>query len=604
MKIGTTDVSKIYLGSTEVTKIYLGTTEVYSSSVEPTPPPTPQPTTGDTLVLMHFDDSTNVAAADKVADVSVVADSDNPASIDTADFKFGTGSLAKGNKIKADVTITLPETEPSVWTAECWVKGNSSKANATFSTLTKNDSAIFNGFAIIHQYNKGMVQIRTANNTDTPTIVSMTNGVLSTPDWIHIALVKLEDGTMYLGSSGKIMQVTTLPSWNNIFYIGFNKADGIGRTPCNVDEFRISKANTLKDFNIEQLTYTVPTEAFTFSGESSGGGDSGGETPTTGNNPVVYTKEKETLTIPAGVYTELDGAKRSVRVTSTTALNISDTSSLYLNVDTAKPTLIQTGSLTGNELDANIYLGKIDMSAADYTYLWVENANISFTASEESGGGESGGGSSGGGSETPAENTAWEMSGQGIVGYTKAGAEIKTFNDIADSFNYDTARKLVPSLLYTDSSCTKAADFKGDGSPIFVLIYDGSPTLMYVDSSNSIGMFGTVTKVESTTTLTNPVTYYNGSFTVPAGTYTETTGAKRSVSLVKEKVCAASDTGNLYMEANTAAISFILNAKLTGEETKTMLFLGRLYRPDTIAGSGEGDLTFEANADISYSINH
>lgn len=379
MKIGTTDVSKIYFGSTEVTKVYLGATEVYSSSVEPAP----QPTTGDTLVLMHFDDSTNVAAADKVADVSVVADSDNPASIDTADFKFGTGSLAKGNKTKADVTITLPETEPSVWTAECWVKGNSTKANAAFSTLTKDDSAIFNGFAIRHQYSKGMVQIRTANNTDTPTAVSITNELLSTPDWIHIALVKLEDGTMYLGSSGKLMQVTTLPSWNNIFYIGFNKADGIGRIPGNVDEFRISKTNTLKDFNIEQLTYTVPTEAFTFSGGSSSGGDSGGETPTTGNNPVVYTKEKETLTIPAGVYTELDGAKRSVRVTSTTALNISDTSSLYLNVDTAKPTLIQTGSLTGNELDANIYLGKIDMSAVDYTYLWVENANINFMALKE-----------------------------------------------------------------------------------------------------------------------------------------------------------------------------------------------------------------------------
>jgi hypothetical protein len=58
------------------------------------------------------------------------------------------------------------------------------------------------------------------------------------------------------------------------------------------------------------------------------------------------------------------------------------------------------------------------------------------------------------------------------------------------------------------------------------------------------------------------------------------------------------------MEANTAAIYFILNAKLTGEETKTMLFLGRLYRPNTIVGSGEGDLTFEANADISYNIKH
>jgi hypothetical protein len=385
MKIGTTDVSKIYFGSTEVTKIYLGTTEVYSSSVEPTPPQ-PQPTTGDTLVLMHFDDSANVAAADKVADVSVVADPDMPASIDTADFKFGTGSLAKGNKVTSDVTITLPETEPNVWTAECWVKGNSTKGNATFSTLTKNDSAIYNGFSIQHQYNEGIVKIRTANNTDTPTYTTMTNAVLSTPDWIHIALVKLEDGTMYLGSSGTLMQVTNLPSWSNIFYIGLNKADRFSLTPCNVDEFRISKSNTLKDFNIEKLTYTVPTEAFTFSGESSGG--------------------------------------------------------------------------------------------------------------------DSGGGSSGGGSETPAENTAWEISGQGIVGYTKVGAEIKNFNDIADSFNYDTARKLVPSLLYTDSSCTKEADFKGDGSPIFVLIYDGSPTLMYVDSSNNIGMFGAVTKVESTTTLT------------------------------------------------------------------------------------------------------
>lgn len=379
MKIGTTDVSKLYFGSTEVTKVYLGTTEVYSSSVEPAPQP--QPTTGDTLVLMHFDDSTNVAAADKVADVSVVANTGMPATIDTADFKFGTGSLASGNKNAADVTITLPETEPNVWTAECWVKGNSTKGNATFSTLTKNDSAIYNGFSIQHQYNKGTVKIRTANNTDTPTNATMANAMLSTPDWIHIALVKLENGTMYLGSSGTLMQVTNLPSWSNIFYIGLNKADSFTRTPCNVDEFRISKSNTLKDFNIEKLTYIVPTEAFTFSGESSGGGDSGGETPTTGNNPVEYNKEKETLMIPAGVYTELDGAKRSVKVTDTIALSVFDTSSLYVNVDTAKPTLIQTGSLAGNELDTNIYLGKIDLSES-FSMIWVENANISFVASD------------------------------------------------------------------------------------------------------------------------------------------------------------------------------------------------------------------------------
>jgi len=129
-------------------------------------------------------------------------------------------------------------------------------------------------------------------------------------------------------------------------------------------------------------TYTwTPNKYIKYTSKSSGeSGDSGGETPTTGNNPVVYTEEKEILTIPAGVYTELDGAKRSVKVMDTTALSVFDVSSLYINVDTATPTLIQTGSLTGNELDTNIYLGKIDMSIETWNMTWVENANISFIA--------------------------------------------------------------------------------------------------------------------------------------------------------------------------------------------------------------------------------
>lgn len=585
MKIGTTDVSKIYFGSTEVTKVYLGTTEVYSS-VEPSPQP--QPTTGDTLVLMHFDDSTNVAAADKVADVSVVADTGMPATIDTADFKFGTGSLASGNKSASDVTITLPETEPSVWTAECWVKGNSTKGNATFSTLTKNDSAIYNGFSIQHQYNKGAVKIRTANNTDTPTNATMTNAVLSTPDWIHIALVKLEDGTMYLGSSGTLIQVTNLPSWSNIFYIGLNKSDGFTRTPCNVDEFRISKSNTLKDFNIEKLTYTVPTEAFTFNSSSSGG-DSGGETPTTGNNPVVYTKEKETLTIPAGVYTELDGAKRSVKVTDTIALSVFDISSLYVNVDTAKPTLIQTGSLTGNELDTNIYLGKIDMSES-FSMIWVENANISFVALEESGG------SSSGGSETPTENTKWALEDARIVGYTKAGVEIGNYEDISEKLTYDTAKSLVPSLLYSDSACTTDADIGKDGSICFVLKQNNVTTAMSIGSSGPINDFGTVVEVTDTTTFTNPTSWDYENVTVPAGTYIETTGDMRSVVLAKTDTLAVSSSGELYLDVDTGLVSFIDTAKLTGTETKTMLYLGRFYQE---YGT---DYNFDANTEIKYKL--
>ena len=267
MKIGINDVSKIYFGSTEVTKVYLGTTEVYSAPVNPTP----RPSTGGTLVLMHFDDSTNVAAADMATGVSVVADTSMPAAIDTADFKFGTGSLVKGNKSASDVIITLPETEPSVWTAECWVKGNSSKGNATFSNLTKDDSSIYNGFALRYSYRKGALTARTANNVSTLTGITLSAPVSGEQEWTHIALVKLEDGTMWIGLAGTLMQITSLPSWNNTFYIGLNRNDSDTLLPCSVDEFRISKTNTLKDFDTTNLTYTVPTEAFTFSGESSGG---------------------------------------------------------------------------------------------------------------------------------------------------------------------------------------------------------------------------------------------------------------------------------------------------------------------------------------------
>lgn len=37
MKLGATDISKVYLGATEVTKAYLGSVEVYSSAPEPLP---------------------------------------------------------------------------------------------------------------------------------------------------------------------------------------------------------------------------------------------------------------------------------------------------------------------------------------------------------------------------------------------------------------------------------------------------------------------------------------------------------------------------------------------------------------------------------------
>lgn len=688
MKIGTSDVSKIYLGSTEVTKVYLGTTEIYSASVTPTP----EPSTSDTLVLMHFDDSTNVAACDKATGVTVVADTSMPATIDTADFKFGTGSLASGNKNDADVTITLPETEPSTWTVECWVKGKSKLGNATFSNMTKNDSSIYNGFAIQYSYAKGAANVRTANNSDTITGETLSITTTGTAEWVHIALIKLADGTMYAGLSGTLKAITNLPGWNNVFYIGLNRNDS-SRSSCSVDEFRISKTNTLKDFDITNLTYTVPTAAFTFDGSSSGG-----DTPTIGNNPVVYDKSKGTLTVPAGTYTELDGSKRSIKVTSTTAVSVLDVGSLYLNVETATPSLIQTGDLKGNELDTNIYLGKIDMDD-NFSMTWAENTNISFVAGEDSGssgGSESGGDtdgsnpitlnvntlslpagtytettgnkqsftlsaaidyklskggnvwfniakstlifnttnpstvvegevylgevgftsswaytwtpnenleytskSSGGestGGET-AENTAWEVTGQGITVYTKAGVEIKNTADLGEKFTYDTAKSMVPSLVYTDSTCTTEADFKGDGSPIFVLNYNGTPTLICIDSTNNIYIFGAVTQVGGSsatpTTQSNPITYTNGDFTIPAGTYTETTGNKRTVKLENAVTWTCSDVGDLYFVVDTGEPKFI--TKTIGDEAETMMFLGRLYQSDF---SG---LVFEANTDISYS---
>ena len=59
MKIGTNDISKIYLGGVEIEKIYLGTSQVYSGGDTPTPP-TPVPYSGQYFTIESTSDNNTI----------------------------------------------------------------------------------------------------------------------------------------------------------------------------------------------------------------------------------------------------------------------------------------------------------------------------------------------------------------------------------------------------------------------------------------------------------------------------------------------------------------------------------------------------------------
>ena len=92
----------------------------------------------------------------------------------------------------------------------------------------------------------------------------------------------------------------------------------------------------------------------------------------------------------------------------------------------------------------------------------------------------------------------------------------------------------------------------------------------------------------------NPINYVHGGFTILAGSYTELTGEKREVKLENMSVCSASDAGNLYIEIDTGEPKFILSTELSGEETQTMMYLGKLEKRNV------DELVFVFNTEISY----
>lgn len=68
MKIGTNDISKIYLGGVEVSNIYLGTSQVYDGGSEPTPP-TPVPYDEQYLTFVAEADNCTIQAVDAHSNV-------------------------------------------------------------------------------------------------------------------------------------------------------------------------------------------------------------------------------------------------------------------------------------------------------------------------------------------------------------------------------------------------------------------------------------------------------------------------------------------------------------------------------------------------------
>ena len=106
------------------------------------------------------------------------------------------------------------------------------------------------------------------------------------------------------------------------------------------------------------------------------------------------------------------------------------------------------------------------------------------------------------------------------------------------------------------------------------------------DSGNTGGDTG------DTGATTNPVTYVDGTLTIPLGTYTETTGDKRAVTTENIWTMSVDQTGYLYLNATSGVPE--LYTELTGTETKTAIYLG------DIVSSGKVGYVWEPNENISY----
>lgn len=258
MKIGTSDISKVYFGSTEVSKIYLGSTEVYSSSITPTPEPTEK-----RLFQYNFEET-----SPEFYDEDVTYSRSNLVTSSSYHYTGNNSMLLQTGASWFDVTV--PNNEPESYTIEFWFQYerfvNQYRATGCLvGSCSKDSNDKYSGFEIWTQAN-GSIRYNIAKDSAGAADGGMVYLSCDTSNtrngWVHVCIVKTSTGAFYGGLQGKLVLINAENQcgWQQLVRFGDN-ARNIRYNTSNfsyLDNIVISKTNTLKDFNTEALTYTLP----------------------------------------------------------------------------------------------------------------------------------------------------------------------------------------------------------------------------------------------------------------------------------------------------------------------------------------------------------
>lgn len=242
---------------------FLGSVEP-PTPVEPEPEPTPTPS-GGTMFLSHFEDESLVKTATDSKTTYSTAKGGSDFNLTYAYVRFGYSSFQSG--YDHWFRIITENEEPEEYTFECWLHPTENQTKFILGSCAAISDGVYNGFEIWTQDN-GSIRYNITNNAGAVAggmayLSGATHGA-----WYHIALVKTKNG-VYGALNGKLVLVNSDAS-----KLGWQKVINVGKAirtknilPYPMDDLRISKYNSLKDFDADKLTYTVPTQTFEFEGD-------------------------------------------------------------------------------------------------------------------------------------------------------------------------------------------------------------------------------------------------------------------------------------------------------------------------------------------------
>lgn len=300
MKLGTNQISKVYMGSSEVNKVYLGTNLVFQKSV-------PEYNVGNAGFLMRFDGSW-----DYYSDGTFTASLVNAPSLATGG-PFNEGSLAPtydpnaaDQSVRKYVNVAVDE-----WTKdgvtfpplmiEWWTNMNNAYNDSLYSTFVGNmtrpgSGTYYYGFTVRWTPSSSYLCLDwlvgntiTGNNTGLSRIASNAalKTILQNPPfntWAHYAIYFgstsyfLMNGNCYQNPTSNLNIDTNLKqskaaAWPTDILIGNANYSENGHCASNISEVRILRGQNAEDYltaikgsqtasNPTTYSYTIPTGPF------------------------------------------------------------------------------------------------------------------------------------------------------------------------------------------------------------------------------------------------------------------------------------------------------------------------------------------------------